>query len=505
MNRTIALLALALLLTSCSSDTDIGRRYRAERAFWQASWEQQNLGIRPEEVARERWESLAERFEAIGREYASVPDTAHASQAEQQIRAIAARAFFTAAQIRDGIGDSARVDEIHQHLARNFDDLPEVAAEIAMARGMLAERRRQLDRAAGFYERIIDRVAPDPEGAGAETVVLNLPLRIARLRSTAAPEERSADDYATARSYYERILADEETGPVLRVETLARLAELATDLEAWDETLDRLRTIESELRAMEEPLREPCDVRYAIAGIQRRSGADPDTVRATLAGILRDYPDCSQAPQILLNLAQTAASLERIDEALGYLDRVVDEHGEDVTIGSQALLASARLLESRGRWPEALEAYRSIPVQYPLSEPALMAPLEIAAHHNRAGDAEAAEAALARAAEEYRRFIDRYPPGPMTAMARERLAQTLALQQEFDQAIDEMISLGDEFAQTPRGAMLLITAGRMAAAELADTARAVAIFEHIGEIYADTDIGRQALQEAEILRGSTMQ
>ena len=505
MSRWIVLVALTLLATSCSTDQEVGRRYRAERAFWQASWEQRNLGIRPQEVGRDRWEALADRFEAIGEEYAATRAAAEGSDTERQIRTIAARALFSAAQIRDGIGDSTQVDEIYQRLVGRYDDVPEVGSEIALARGMLAERRGQLARAAELYESVLGRVAPRPDGTGAETVVLNLPLRIARLRNASSLEGESAAHYATARFHYERILSAEETDPLLRVETLARLAEIATDQQQWDRTIACLRGIEAELIDMENPLREPCEVRFAISGIQRRSGADPDSIHATLAGILQDYPDCSLAPQVLLALAQTAARRERIEESLDYLDRVVAEHGEDITIGSQALLARARLLESRDRWPEALEAYRSIPVRYPLSEAALTTPLEIAAHHARAGDEEATAAALRRAEAEYRRFIDCYPPGPMTGMARERLAQTLVLQEEFDQAIEEMVALGDDFPGTPRAAMLLITAGRMAASSLGDTARAVGIFEHIGEVYTDTDLGRQALQEAASLRETTMQ
>jgi TolA-binding protein len=150
-----------------------------------------------------------------------------------------------------------------------------------------------------------------------------------------------------------------------------------------------------------------------------------------------------------------------------------------------------------------LETYRSLPVLYPISEEALMAPLEIAKHHFRVGDEEATATALSQAERSYRDFINRYPPGPPTVFAREHLAQALALQLEYDSAITELLSLGDDLVGTPKGVSLLLAAARMAFSDLADTARAVAILDHTAEVYAKADVGKWASTEAARLRGST--
>ena len=502
MRRWLVLALLPLLAASCG-DREVGRRYRAERDLWGAYWEQRSLGIRPADVGRERWNALADRFEAIGEEYGARDASNASSAAHREIRVIAARALFAAAQVRASMGDSARVDELYERLSSRFADLPDVASEIALAHGILAERRRQFTQAADLYASVVGRIPPKPDGQGAEALVLTLPIRIARLRSAAAATGRPVPtEYAAAESYYQRLLTDPAIDPRLKIETLGQMAQLATDQRRWSRTIALLREVETELRAMDQPPREPCEVRFAISSVQRQAGTDPDSIRATLASLLDDYPQCTVASQALLALAENAAGSGNDEEALGYLDRVLTEHGEDVGAGSQALLGRARLLEHAERWAEALDAYHNIAVRYPLSEPALQAPLEIAAHYQRAGDQAGTDAALAKAEEDYRTFIERYPPSGMTATARERLAQTLVLEKKYDQAVGEMVSLGDDYARTSRGAMVLLAAGQIAADQLGDSTRAADIFEHIGQLYPETDIGRQAAEFAASLRSA---
>ena len=78
----------------------------------------------------------------------------------------------------------------------------------------------------------------------------------------------------------------------------------------------------------------------------------------------------------------------------------------------------------------------------------------------------------------------------------------MALQADFDSAVTEMLSLGDDLVGTQKGASLLLAAARMAYADLADTARAATILDHVGELYAQADIGNWASGEAARLRES---
>lgn len=493
-------LVVAGVLAGCAADRSAGRRFRAERELWKVDWDYQNLSIRPQDVLPEQWQQMASRYIAVADHQAPAATSGVGSEAARQTRTLSARALFSAARVYGQLRDSTRVEQLFERMAREFDDLPEVAGEVAVARGMIAERRGRLEEAAGLYQSVVDRVRPDPASAGVAGAVIDLPLRIARMRAQAS-EGREADRaYDEAAAWYERQTREGAT-ELARLAARGLSAELATERRDWDGATAAFRALEEELRASANPPRPPQDARLSIANLQMMSGQPADLVHATLLSLKTDYPDTWATPSILYSFALNANQRGEVDEALGYLDEIVQRNKEEVEVAANALFQRGQLLSARDRWPQALEAYRSIPAQYPLSQAALRVPLEIAQHHARAGDQAALAQALTQAERDYRDFIRRYPPGPMTAIAREQLVRALTLQENFTAAIEEMVGLGEQMAGSPQGAQLLVAAAAMAAQQMADTSRAVTILERVGEIYKTTDVGQWASAEAVRLKG----
>lgn len=497
----LSILPAALLAASCAGGPEAGQRYRAERDLSRTDWEYRNLSIQPGQVDREQWLALAQRYEGIADRYAGGGQPGTEDPVRRDIETLAARALFSAARIHAERGDSSRVEALFERMANDFGHLPDVAAEVALIRGGAAERRGERLAAAELYESVVGRIEPDPNAPGAPGVVLDLPLRAARLRAADLAGASREAAYAAARSYYER-LAAVPAGGLVAVDAEARLAEVATDLGRWDEAMERLRRLEARLRESEDPPRQPCDIRLALYGVQSRAGVDLAVSRRTLTALLEEYPDCPQALDAMLALVSNASRRGEVDEAIGYLDRIEEVYRDEVEVGSRALLSRGQLLEQSGRWQEALAAFRAVPVQYPLSDAALRAPLEIVLHHARASDDSAAAGALREAERGYRDFISRYPPGRLSLMAREQLAKALALQGRHEAAVTEMVRLGDDLAGTQQGAAALLAAARMAYVEMADTARAVVILDHASELYEGAGVGRWAAAEATRLRGT---
>ncbi len=513
----IGLLALALGAVSCSTDRAIGERYRAERDLWRLDWEFRNLSIRPQDVAESQWTDLATRYEGIAERFRQ-PEAAEAGEVHKQIQTIAARALFAAARIHANLQDSLRVSELFAQMSEEFDHLPEVFGEVELARGNIAESQGQLAEAAAHYQHVVARIAPEPGAASAAGMVLDLPLRIARLQARAdmdarqvgsgdaapAAAEVPATYHEVARAYYEQ-LAREHPDDLIGAQSQARLADVAADLGDWDQALESLRRLESLLLTLQEPPREPCTVRFAIAGLQRRAGTDPAEVARTLNSVLADYPDCEAKPQVLMALAESAAAQDQVEEALGHLDAIVEQYDDDPELASQALLNRGQLLESRERWAEALEVYRALPSRYPLTSAALQAPLRIAQHYQRNNEEESMRSALSRAERHYRDFVTSYPPGPLTVFARERLIETLLGQERYDDAIEESIRLGDDLAGSQEGVSHLIAAAGIARNALADSIRAAEILDHVAEVYSQASVGEWAGSEAARIRGSASQ
>lgn len=501
-------LGLCVFLASCSHDQDAGRRYRAERELWQADFQHRELSVRPRDVKKEQWLALASRYEGIAdRHGKGLGAVSSNGPSRQGLQTVAARALYTAAQLYGASGDSTRVDQIFGRMADEFSGLPAVAAEVALAQGRITESRGQFRQAADLYQSVVDRVQPDPQSTGAAGAVVDLPLLIARLHTRAAnstPATGGRPFYDAAMGWYERVVRD-HAGSRTQFAAQEHLADLAADLGDWPKALSALQALEDQLKAIPSPPRDPAEVRMARAGIQARATKNLEQARATLASVLEDYPTSPAVPQTLHALALNAYDRNQMGEALGYLDRLTTEYKGNPEMAARGLLTRAQMLERQDRWGEALDAYRSVPAQYPVTEPALLAPLEIAAHYDRVKDQAATATALETAAHDYRDFVAKYPPGPQTSFARQQLAKTLTLQGKYDEAIAEMVSLGQDLAPAQISVALLTGAAKMAYHQLADSLKAADILERMGKTYEGSQIGQWASGEAARLRGSKPQ
>ena len=499
----VAALAITVSIAGCSNAPEVGVRYRAERDFWKANVEYRQLSIRPELVSDQDWHNIAQKYEDLASTYAADaasmgPDPR--SEAARDVRVLVARALMSAARVHTMRGDTTATIELYERVQSEFADLTTISAEVTYAQAQIAERAGKLDDAAAKYERIVEHIEPVAGEASIPGAVVGLPLHIARLRmqsNQGSPQAVAA--YRNARKRYEEWIAkypDTRT----EVDCWARLADVAADQGDIDEAVRILRQLETTLARSKVESRDPAEARFAIAMVQSRHEGPHDSTIATLQSLVTDYPASGYAPRALLALANEAAGRDA-DTALAYLDRVHAEYGGSEVARSRAVLLRARVLEQHDRWHEALEAYRRLSVEHPFTEEALTAPLEIVQHHARAGEAEEKATALANAEKVYTDFLKDNPPGPLTLGARRKLLQTWVLQERYDEAIDGLVSLGDDMEGSRQGAASLIDAARIANAT-GDSTKAAEIVERIKTLYGDKTPSRggaaasRGLQEA---------
>ena len=514
MRRTSAVLLL-LLAPACATHPEVDMRYRAEREIWNINREVRRLTIKPELVEEATWRAIAARYEHVATTYGQVPvrqDAGADAQAARDARAIVARALISAAQVYTTIGDSTQMLATYERVASGFQDVPSAVAEVALAQGRIAEGKRDWEKAAGAYQMILDRIEPLPGDTGVAGTVMELPLRIARLHDAAATAIAAADSashqppapdvaryYEDARAQYSRWIAAHPNSAI-ELEARAQLADLAAARGEWETALLTLRQLEADLKQRTDPPQEPAAVRLAMANVQARAQAPAESTQSTLLSVVADYPKSAAAPQALLALANFAASHKLMDPALTYLDRLQDEYPNAEELNAQGMLMRGRILDADGRWKDALEAYRTLPVRHPVSEAALQAPLDIVQHYQRAEDSTETRSALERAEHDYRDFLDRYPPGPRTLSARAKLVQTLVLQKKYDAAVAELLAMSDAPVTRQQAAGFLVDAARIAYNSLGDAKRAAEILDRLASRYPNQDIGRWATAEAARLR-----
>jgi len=503
--RTVTALVLLLAVTGCSSAPEMGVRYRAERDFWQANREFQRRAIRPELVEDAQWLAVADRFEQVGDRYwdTSVPEGSEkAVLAAQNTRMIAAQAWTRAAELRLSQSDTLHAGELYDRVETRFADLPRVAAAGMLAKGRIAQLQGRNDDARVEYGKVVASVQPVTGHPGLPGEVMRLPLTMARIHAAETepgPARVAAYDGATA---YYRARIKEFPGTRNEADARSRLIDIATDLKDWQQTVVELQGLEALMTEMSDPPQDPAEVRYGIADAQRLGLRDPDLGAATLERLIEDYPESSQAGRACLSLGKhyggPGGNPERALEVLAIIDR---DYSNDLELAANARLHRGKIQEQEGRWADALETFRTLPIEFPLSEASLASHLEIVGHYDRGGDGRARAEALGDAERAYRAAIERFPSESFTASARIKLAFDLTEQKRYEEAIEEYLGLADTAGGTPAGAQALVLAARVADGMMNDAERAAGVYDRIVADYPGTELAERAATRALELRG----
>ena len=280
----------------------------------------------------------------------------------------------------------------------------------------------------------------------------------------------------------------------------SRLVDAATDRERWEEAIDRLRRLESMLNEMDDPPQDPAQVRMAVAQTQYRGLQNAPAAVETWRSLLRDYPDSEVAPQALISLSSHQAMSGDAEAALETLSRVPQEYPNDMASGPVAVLARARLLEREDRWAEASQAYKRIPIDYPLSEAALQSYIDVIGHYERAGEDEAVEQAVRAADQALTEFIDRGPGRDLELAARQRRVLVYFKQDRDVEAFQELLALAQARRSTPQGLQFMVLAAQTAETRLGKTEQAAEIYEDIVRLYPRTETAKLARAEAQRIR-----
>ena len=499
--KRIQALALAFIacasLAACGGDPDLGTRFRAERALWDANAEVQRLSIRPELVSEATWHKAVDMFSAIPTQY----PVKGKGETATELKTVHAHALLSAARIYGTLGDSVSMLDVYARIESQYQDLPVITGEVAFARGRLAESQSDWTGALAAYQEAMARVAPRSGDPGVAGAIIELPLRMARIRVMASHDSTMAarhQAYRDAETYYHGMIAKADT--LTALDARAYMADVAADQNEWDEAASQLKALEKMLGGMKPPPRDPASARLALSQLEVRSKAPADEVQGTLRSLIKDYPESPFAAQAQFALAYSYTQNGNTDQALAALDAVAGTKNVPEDLAGQALLLKAQILDHTGKWTDAQQILAALPVDHPLSEAALLAPIEVVRHYERAGDTEGAQAALAKAETAYRDFLNRYPTGPVSVMAQEKLARTLAQEKRYDLAVAEFVRLGEALGQHPAGAQYLAAAAQLALQQLGDTTRAAEILDRTATQYANRKVGQWASQEAARLR-----
>lgn len=493
------LLVLLCCLAACSA-SDVTERYRAEREFYGV--EHRFSQGRDEQLVRGRsqWRRFAADYEAVANRIEE--------DAPDEVRIIQGRARLRAAECYFASIDSIRAQLLLANLAESHVDLPEIFGEVSLGLGRISERHGQYLSALEHFQDVLDRVPPDPREeesdapkTSARMQVIDLPLRMARIAARIPAESDPDGHYARARDYYSE--KSEDPSIFIRAQATMNLADIEADLGEFARASQLLDELEQRILPSMMHEIDAGDIRLASFRYQVEAWTwgrtEEDSLRVLLDRLLQDHPRGRVAPAALLAMARGAAIVLGPEAAFPYLERLRRDHVTS-DIVPEADLLRAQLLKEANRWTEARSALRVLSLEFPTSEVALRAPLEITAYHRQIGDFHGEVEALQEAEKGYRDVLTRYPEGAHTFLTREKLIQTLTLQGRHTEALEQLIALCDEVATPEQLPALLVDAARRAESQVGDPLRAAELLGRVAVEFPHTLIGKWCDQQVRRLR-----
>ncbi len=498
--RYLAILLLGMVTVVGCGENTTGKRYRAERDLWRAQKMERNLGLqlqagkRPDEKTISGVQSAYERILRADSRPATPAgrDSAHV-RSMGIIRAQAERGLIRMDRLR---GDSTAVLAHLDRAWRSYPWDPDITLRFAVEQiGALRSLGRS-EQAVEVCQEIVSQIPVRRPDGRTRVPVMDAPIWAADLLLEAGRQDEALAELDRAEIYYREVVnenPDDETAALAWVQ----LGLAATRRGRFDravEAVDHARRI-SGATAIEPR------ILYILGTLHQESRKDFGAAATVFGEIVERFPEDPLAPEALLRQAASLADAGTPELALGAIDRMEEMFPRDRASVPRARLLAARILVRQGRFPDALSRYRSLMVDFPATDAALGAPLEIAAHYAQSGEAEAARSTLQRAVDDYARMRSEKAGSREAVVAGEMEVVALSRLERWSEAADRLIALTLEYPNQPRNPMRMVEAAAIARDRLNDPAKAAEILDQLAERYSESPLAAKAREEAAALRG----
>lgn len=489
----------ALVLAGCGQNP-AGRQFRAERDLWRAQRMERNLGLQVREGSRPEDATILpvrKAYERILSVHTMPPRPSSGDSAQVRsmgaIRAQADRGVIRMERLR---GDSTAVIANLERARRSYPWDPDLTLAFSVEQVAALRALGRSGEAVEVCQEIVSQI-PARAGNGRTRVpVMDAPIWAADFLVEAGRQDEAFAELDRAEIYYRELI---EESPNDQTAALAwvQIGFAATRRGRFD------RAVEAVERARRAPGAGDIESRvlYILGSLQQESRRDYRAAAEVFGELADRFPDDPLAPEALVRQAASLADAGATDAALGVLGRLDEKYPRDRTSVPSGRLLAARILTRTNRWPDALSKYRSLTIDFPASDAALGAPLEIAAHYAQTGEIEAAKSTLARAVEDYARLRMEKGGTREAIIAAEMEIVALSRLERWDEAASRLEALTLEYPGQSRNPVRMIEAAAIARDRLNDRARAAEILERLAAQYPGSPLADQARQEAAALRG----
>lgn len=460
--RWLAACLLGGLLAGCGA-TPLTVRYEAERDLWRARKEERRLSLTPG-TAGEALAPAVRAYEEILRKYAvaTAGNDSASVRVVVRVRAAAAQSLARLHFRRGAQADAARV---------LWEERERVRSDLVASLGVYSDliqilaRGSSSDSLVALYREMMDALPPGTPDGQPVAAVLEAPSRLGEVLSAAGRPAEADGALNQALGWYDGI-ASRSPGTSLEVAAYVQKANVLARLQRPREA-DAVLT-EARRLAAAGPVE--AGIIFSQAVLREQILRDPLGAVPVYREIIARFPDSSPAAQARLRLGIAFATAGRPDSALAAFQEVETAHARQPAIAAQARWFGAKVLMESGRESEALRQLRALQGDFPRTEPALRAPLDIASHYEKAGDLRAEAATLEEADAQYERIIRELKDDPrqadVVAAAFDHLAEARARRSDWAGTVEALAQRADAFKTSDKSPMALLQAASIAATKL---------------------------------------
>ncbi len=462
-------LFIAILLSACGKDGSRQIVFNAEKLFNQAEREYNKATIKPELVTPERLAPVMDKYRQVLRYCYAEFDSIGYDKYPEDRRNLESIAYVSAdklARLYTGQGKyDSSIAVLQQLLAMTSltgKSLMNAKADLAGSLQMSGDWMGAL----GIYRSLIDTFYPPVDNNGDIIYrILNLPIRLIKTSELLNFPEETKKEIGSAERYYIRLI-NEWPNSELANASRSNLAALYADMERWDDAIETLSSITDSTGAVDLWAAVRMAEVYAQGKMQPRRAAELYT------SLISREADSTRQAGLYSRLGKTYYDMgdyKKCRETMTFIkDNFRSYYAQDPSPQKYIAMSFAGDKD----WDRAENEYQWLITNFPQTEEAFTAFLDIIDHYDKDKNSRLRDNWLNRADEFYNEMATRHAGSSLEASALSFKAEVAKRRGDWPQAAKLLELLYRKFPGTDSGRMALTKAAAVYREKLDNVAHA---------------------------------
>jgi tetratricopeptide (TPR) repeat protein len=480
------ILMASLLGSGCSSDRGKSIVFKAEKLYRDAEKLNEKASIKPELIDPSLKSRIKDAYLMVANYCWKNIDSLPTSGFPDERKDLESVWFLATNRLTRIYTEENKFDSailvIHQ--LQNFTNLEGKALlsiKLSLARAMQAQA--DWDGAMNIYRSLIDTFYPPVDNDNKIMYqVINLPLEIIRVYNLLGDTGQVAEQSQSAENYYRRLIKE---WPNSTLETAARsdLARLYHDEKKWDKSIENLSLIKDSTGTVN------IQAALMIAGITATGKKNYTRAIGMYNDLLLRVADTAKVyPDIMMRKGIVLFENKQYNECRRLMAQINDDFPAFYRSNSLPQKYISMSFEKLGDWDRAENEYRWLIDNYPTSQAAFDAYLNIIDHYDLENNRESAQNWYQQAEKFYNTMASRYSGTAVEASAISYLAEIAKRRKKWDNSADLMISIYNKFPKSDIGQQSIVKAASIYRDKLKNPQKADSLISRLKtELYPDKE------------------